>query len=175
VTAVGATMGPETNSPEVVCASQTGGVITSGGGFSIYVTQPSYQSQALNYYFANNNPPSGYNTNGRGYPDVSLIGVNYQVIIQGLTYTVYGTSCSSPVIASFVTLVNSARYDANMSAIGFINPTLYSVGYNSTLGIPNMYNASFNDVTSGDNMCCSSSNAATAVCCSTGFTAAKGW
>lgn len=34
VTAVGASMGPETGKPEVVCSSDRGSVITSGGGFS---------------------------------------------------------------------------------------------------------------------------------------------
>jgi tripeptidyl-peptidase-1 len=168
-------MGPETNSPEVTCTSTGGGVITSGGGFSLSVAQPSWQANALNYYFAHNNPPSGYNTNGRGYPDISLIGVNYQVVIGGVTYPVYGTSCSTPVIAAWVTLVNSARYNSGLPGIGLINPTLYAVGYNNTIGVPNEYNATFNDVTSGSNACCSSSNPATAVCCSTGFTAVKGW
>ena len=36
VTAVGATMGPNTGGPEVACQSQLGGVITTGGGFSTF-------------------------------------------------------------------------------------------------------------------------------------------
>ena len=171
-------MGPETNSEEVVCTSENGGVITSGGGFSTIITQPSYQTDAVNYYFqqaaASASPPlGGYNANGRGYPDISLIGVNYQIFIDGIPYTVYGTSCSSPVFAAFVTLVNTARLAQNKSAIGFINPTLYSVGYNYTLGIPNQFNATVNDVTSGNNFCCASGSSP--LCCTSGFTALKGW
>jgi hypothetical protein len=62
-----------------------------------------------------------------------------------------------------------------MSAIGFINPTLYAVGYNYTLGLNNTYGASLNDVTSGNNKCCAASSSASAICCTSGFTAVKGW
>jgi tripeptidyl-peptidase-1 len=175
VVAVGATMGPQSNQPEVTCTSNGGGVITSGGGFSEYVNQPDYQKNSATYYFAHNSPPSGYNANGRGYPDISYVGVNYEVVIGGEINYVCGTSCTSPMFAGFITLVNSARAATNLSSIGFINPLLYSVGYNNTIGIANEYNATFNDVTSGTNNCCSSSNPATAVCCATGFTAVKGW
>lgn len=170
-------MGPETGGPEVVCSSSTNGVITSGGGFSTKVAQPSWQTKAVNYYFStatgSNAPASGYNAAGRGYPDISLIGVNYQIYLNGYPAIVYGTSCSSPVFAAFVTLVNSKRLSSNLTAIGFINPTLYSVGYNYTLGIPNNYNATFNDVTSGNNKCCASGSHPQ--CCTSGFTAVKGW
>merc|ERR1711907_543394 len=43
VTAVGATQGGVTGGSEVVCSSQTGGVITTGGGFSTQYTAPDYQ------------------------------------------------------------------------------------------------------------------------------------
>jgi tripeptidyl-peptidase-1 len=169
-------MGPETGSPEIVCQSNTGGIITSGGGFSSYYAAPSYQTKTMQLYFqrtASTPPASGYNANGRGYPDISLIGVNYKVIIGGLLYTVYGTSCSSPAIAAYVTLVNSARVAEGKPLIGFINPTLYSVGYNNSVGLPSMYNGTFNDVTSGTNKCCSGSS--NPVCCTQGFTAVAGW
>ena len=39
--------GVEVNAVEVVCQSDTGGSITSGGGFSPYSDQPSWQSAAL--------------------------------------------------------------------------------------------------------------------------------
>jgi subtilase family serine protease len=41
VTAVGATQGPESGLPEVVCQGDTGGTVTSGGGFSTIYTTPS--------------------------------------------------------------------------------------------------------------------------------------
>jgi tripeptidyl-peptidase-1 len=168
-------MGPETGDPEVVCASNTGGVITSGGGFSTAVGTPSWQADTVKYYLDHNNPPAGFNRNGRGYPDISFVGVNYQVINGGVFYTVFGTSCTAPLTAAFVTLVNSARYESGLPPIGLINPLLYSVGYNNTIGVGNEFNATYNDVTSGSNACCSSSNPSSAVCCATGFNAVKGW
>jgi hypothetical protein len=62
-----------------------------------------------------------------------------------------------------------------MSAIGFLNPTLYSVGYNTTVGLNCSYDATFNDVVSGNNSCCGLYSGDNPVCCSTGFTAVKGW
>lgn len=50
VTVVGATMGPESGGPEVVCQSDSGSIITSGGGFSNHFSQPSYQSDAVATY-----------------------------------------------------------------------------------------------------------------------------
>ena len=51
VVAVGATMGPNTNGPEIACQSQLGGVITTGGGFSTYFATPSWQAKAVSGYF----------------------------------------------------------------------------------------------------------------------------
>eukprot|EP00981_Chlorochromonas_danica_P000552 scaffold125_cov156-Ochromonas_danica.AAC.1 len=176
VTAVGATMGPESGSAEITCQSDLGGVITTGGGFSNYYSVPSWQREAITQYFASvtTQPVAGYGT-GRGYPDIALIGVNYQIVVNGKTGGVYGTSCSAPVMAALVSLVNAARLEKNLSSIGFINPTLYSVGINNTQGLGNQYNASFNDIVSGDNLCCSQNDNGNAPCCSTGFYTASGW
>jgi tripeptidyl-peptidase-1 len=193
-------MGPETGSAETVCQSQRSGVITSGGGFSTKISRPSWQTDAINFYFTQATgtaaPEPGYDTDGRGmyflifilflfvifysflclgFPDISFIGVNYQVVINGNTVPVFGTSASAPVFAAFITLVNSVRLHNNMSTIGFINPTLYAVGYNYTLGLNNTYGASLNDVTSGNTKCCAASSSVSTVCCTTGFTAVKGW
>lgn len=45
VTAVGATMGPENGKPEIVCSSDQGSVITSGGGFSKFFSTPGNPSR----------------------------------------------------------------------------------------------------------------------------------
>jgi len=168
VTAVGATMGPETGGAEIACQSQKGGVITSGGGFSSYYAQPSWQTTAVNTYFSTitSTPAAGYNAMGRGYPDVSMIGVWYQVMIQDALTSLFGTSASSPVFAAMITLVNTQRKQNGLSAVGFINPTLYAT---TTTG--------FNDITSGSNKCCAygGTPASGATCCTSGFTAAKGW
>jgi hypothetical protein len=78
VTAVGATQGPESDSAEVACSSATGGVITTGGGFSTVFPQPSYQTTAVQAYLANPNvnlPPTNlFASTGRAYPDVGVMG-----------------------------------------------------------------------------------------------------
>lgn len=163
VTAIGATQGPESGTTEIACSHPTGGLITTGGGFSTKFTAPAYQTAAVAAYFAglpaNQQPASGYAATGRGYPDISMAGFNYEVVVGGATYEVSGTSASSPVIAGMVSLVNAARIKAGKSALGFLNPSIYAYGTTFV-----------NDITSGENNCCAS-----AVCCTEGFYAAKGW
>jgi len=181
VTAVGATMGPEDGDPEIACQSQLGGVITTGGGFSTYFAQPSWQTDVVNGYFANltsgEQPTSGYNPLGRGYPDVSFIGVDYQVIVQGVTETLFGTSASSPVFAAMISLLNAARLANNQSSVGFLNPTLYAFGSNNTFGANGTDVKPFNDVTSGNNKCVvySGGDPSQATCCNSGFYSTYGW
>jgi hypothetical protein len=83
--------------------SQDNGIITTGGGFSTYYSRPSWQSDAVTSYFAglSTSPAAGYNVNGRGYPDVSLVAVKYQVVIAGSLSNIYGTSASAPVFAAY--------------------------------------------------------------------------
>jgi tripeptidyl-peptidase-1 len=161
VTAVGATQGGVTGGPEIVCSEKTGGVITTGGGFSTKFDAPSYQKAAISSYFSTVSPKpvAGYATGGRGYPDVAMAGNNYEVVIAGSVYSVSGTSASSPVTAAMASLVNAKLKSNGGSSIGFINPTLYKAG-----------SSSFNRITSGNNKCTASST-----CCSQGFYAASGW
>ena len=165
-------MGPENGNPEVACQSQLGGVITTGGGFSTFNARPSWQTAAVNAYFAGlatgDTPASGYNPNGRGYPDVSLIGVNYPVVIQGGLASLYGTSASAPVFGAMISLINAARAANGQGPVGFLNPTLYAHGGNST-------STPFTDVTSGHNHCCANGDASAAVCCASGFVSSAGW
>ena len=168
-------MGPESGGAEIACQSQEGGVITTGGGFSTYYPTPSWQTDAVNAYFNNipasdQQPSAGFNRNGRGYPDVSMIGVWYQVFIQGELTSLFGTSASAPLFAAMVSLTNAARAQNGTAPLGFLNPTLYS--YGST-------NAYFNDITAGNNKCMANGNityaATTTVCCESGFNASTGW
>jgi tripeptidyl-peptidase-1 len=109
VTAVGGTMGSGGSVPslgeEIACQSQLNGIITTGGGFSTFYPTPTWQQDAVNTYFDNlpsaSTPSSGYNINGRGYPDISFVAVRYQVMIGGSIFNIYGTSASSPVMAAF--------------------------------------------------------------------------
>jgi tripeptidyl-peptidase I len=157
VTSVGATQvkpGASFTQPEEAAESE----IYSGGGFSNVFSLPSYQASAVKTYFAQHKPPYGpdrYNTSmqSRGIPDISANGVNYVIAIDGTFNYVYGTSASTPVVGSILTLINAARLDLGKSPIGFINPTLYAN--------PGM----FNDITSGGNQGCGTP----------GFTAVTGW
>ena len=44
--------------------------------------------------------------------------------IDGEFELVFGTSCSSPVVGSFITMVNDARLAVGKGPVGFINPTV---------------------------------------------------
>eukprot|EP01038_Epipyxis_sp_PR26KG_P007727 gene7727-10501_t len=167
VTAIGATSGPESSSTEVACEGSSNS-ITTGGGFSSYYATPSWQSDAVDGYFSSISidgisVTSGYDTNGRGYPDISLVGTKYLIKAGGSSgsyKTVHGTSASCPVFAGMISLVNAARKAVGKSTVGWINPTLYKYHSNFT-----------NDVTSGENKCTTSGT----ICCSQGFTCTTGW
>ena len=157
VTSVGATQikpGASVTAPEEACET----VIFSGGGFSNVFPLPSYQASAVKSFFANHPPPYGadrYNNSQttRGFPDISANGANYVVAIDGTFALVYGTSASSPVVGSILTLVNEARFAVGKGSIGFVNPSLYA-----NPGI-------LFDITEGGNQGCGTP----------GFSAVTGW
>ena len=86
VTAVGGTQGPELtkegvfDGSEITCSSVTKAAITSGGAFSNYYMRAntaSFQSTAVDNYLknvagTNRAPVAGFNTGGRGYPDLGI-------------------------------------------------------------------------------------------------------
>jgi tripeptidyl-peptidase-1 len=113
---------------EIACQSDRGGVITSGGGFSTTFAQPSWQTDVVTSYFdgLSDSPQAGYNSKGRAYPDISLSGVWYPIVVGGTTGHVFGTSASAPVLAAFLSLINTKRMANGSTSVGFINPTLYS-------------------------------------------------
>jgi len=169
VVAVGATQGPESGKPETACQSDTGGIITTGGGFSTVFAQPSYQSTEVAKFQSNSTacpPKTMFASNGRGYPDVSMAGYNYEVIVASTTYGVSGTSASAPVFAGVLTLVNNARLKKGKTSVGFVNPSIYSVSRSN----PSV----FHDVTVGNNKCCAKSGVSP-VCCTYGFYCTPGW
>ena len=125
-----------------------------------------WQSNVVSSYFksvlsTSKAPVPGYNSAGRGYPDISAQGTNYVVFIGGAPYLVSGTSASAPVVAGMLSLINAARLALGKTSIGWINPTLYT------------YFRSFtNDITIGKNNCLVES---AGPCCTQGFNAATGW
>jgi tripeptidyl-peptidase-1 len=80
----------------------TGAVITSGGGFSTYWPTPAWQKTHVTKYFKSLStaPAAGYNPGGRGYPDVSFLGVTYNVYTAGELFLTFGTSASAPLFAA---------------------------------------------------------------------------
>ncbi|KAI0738100.1 family S53 protease [Daedaleopsis nitida] len=128
----------------------------SSGGFSNYFDIPDYQADAVSGYLsALGSTNSGkYNATGRGFPDVSAQGVQYEIVLGGKVGGVSGTSASSPLFASVISLVNDRLIAVGKSPLGFLNPFLYSTGADA-----------LNDITSGSNPGCSTN----------GFPAKAGW
>ncbi|KAJ6620708.1 family S53 protease [Mycena sp. CBHHK59/15] len=127
----------------------------SSGGFSRVFTQPSYQASAVSTYLAalGSTNAGKFTPTGRAFPDVSAQGVNVDIVSGGVLEGVSGTSCSSPIFASVIGLVNDRLIAAGKPPLGFLNPFLYAN--------PGM----FNDVTLGHNTGCNTN----------GFPAKTGW
>ncbi|KAF8583812.1 subtilisin-like protein [Ramaria rubella] len=148
ITSVGATQvnpGAKVTDPESACQQ----VIFSGGGFSNVFAIPEYQKAAQATFFAKHNPSfnsTQFNNSRtvRGYPDISANGANYVIAVDGSFSLVFGTSASTPVVGSILTLVNDARLAHGKSPIGFINPTIYTPQFQSA----------FNDILNGTNPGC---------------------
>ncbi|KAH8994045.1 subtilisin-like protein [Lactarius akahatsu] len=171
VVSVGATQinsGATVNDPESACER----VIFSGGGFSDIFPMPSYQKTAVTNFLKVHPPPysaAQFNNSGkaRGFPDLSANGANYVIAINGQFELVFGTSASSPVVGSMITMINDARIAKRKGPVGefrdlfielyegFINPAIYS----------SKFAHAFNDITTGTNPGCATD----------GFTAVKGW
>lgn len=185
VTTVGATQGPESGTPEVVCeadaAIATPPVITSGGGFSGIFGQPNWQTGAVAAYLSSGVqlPPASAYGSGRAYPDIAGMGHAYPIILAGTNVStprhvvcqrgsvvdaaqtaVDGTSASAPLLASMVAHINARRAAVGKPPLGFLNPALYLLN-----------SSAFHDITSGCNACGAGSPP---TCCPNGFFAYTG-
>jgi tripeptidyl-peptidase-1 len=101
----------------------------SGGGFSYDYDRPSYQTAAVKAYLAQQ-PEIGqsqYAANGRGSPDVSLLGQQFVVESGGQLISVGGTSASTPTWGAIISLLNEVCLDASAGkkTLGFVNPLFY--------------------------------------------------
>jgi subtilase family serine protease len=177
VTSVGATVFKTTDgksiSAEHAASIKDGAIITTGGGFSAMAPTPDYQKEDIKQYIAGSTPKppaASYNSTGRGYPDITLNGHNYQVFYPAKDDTadcpctqggVDGTSASSPAVAGMVSLINGHLLAAGKGPVGFLNPLLYKAHAED----PSI----FNDITVGDNSCTRD------YCMIHGYTAGKGW
>ncbi|KAF7378440.1 Family S53 protease-like protein [Mycena sanguinolenta] len=129
----------------------------SGGGFSNYFSVPSWQAADTSAYLGSIGDEFAgmYNPDGRGFPDVASEWEVYIVNEGGVT-SVGGTSCASPIFASFIALVNDRLIAAGKPVLGFLNPLLYSTG-----------RTGLDDVTTGQSFGCSGSTS--------GWNAGTGW
>lgn len=163
VTAVGATQGGVTGGEEVACASDAGGDITTGGGFSLLYDTPAWQRDAVQGYVSQTSA-SDFRAGGRGYPDVALAGNGYAIVVGGRLVSVSGTSASSPSMAGIASTVNARLLGAGKPPLGFLNPSIYSGN-----------SSAFRDITSGNNRCAAPGPDGRVTCCEEGFEATQGW
>lgn len=119
---------------------------TAGGGFGLYPSEnrPKWQNDVVTEYLNSKVLlPNNFSKNGRGYPDVSAIGHNCAVFDSGEISDIDGTSCSSPVFAGIVSLLNDYQVSNGKPKLGFINPILYDMAKDGV----------FNDWIVGNNWC----------------------
>jgi tripeptidyl-peptidase-1 len=145
---------------------------TAGGGFGEYTTEGvvPWQAAAVQSYLNKSLPlPTYFNRNGRGYPDLAVVGHNCPVWENGVLSDVDGTSCSSPTFASIIAILNSHQLARGKPRLGLATPVLHGMYYDD----PSIYQ----DITVGNNWCTEGG------CCPTrpdggseyGYQAAVGW
>ena len=122
---------------------------TSGGGFNNYTNSTPYWQKTEVDYYVKNAPSlpnaSTFNANGRAYPDISLVGHSCPTYLDGSLQGVDGTSCSSPLMAGVVAVINSHQIKNNRQKVGYFNPLLYHIFRNC--------DNCFNKINSGNNWC----------------------
>jgi len=139
-------------------------IFTTGGGFSGYFPQPSYQSTIVNAYLNSGVklPPSEYfNSQNRAFPDIGAIGQNVLIVQSGQVLVTGGTSASAPTIGGIMTLLNDYLLNHGQGPLGFANPLLYQMASEC--------NDCFHNVTHYNNYCTEDA------CCQYGYISAKGW
>ena len=134
------------------------------GGFSNYFNRPAWQVKAANAYLDNKNlfPPTKYfNTQGRIYPDISLVAHNFLINTPSGYNTVDGTSASAPSMSAMIGILNNMRVSKGLSTLGPVGPLLYTMQNNC--------DTCFKDITVGSN------NSSEFTNCKWGYSAAKGF
>ena len=129
-----------------------GGVVVSPDHYAI----PSWQTTAAGSC-------SSCSKNYRNGPDVSA-NANFTFYVcadqSACTANNYGgTSFAAPMWAGYLPLINQQAIANGNKPLGFINPSLYSIGVGSS------YDANFHDITSGSN----------GFSATTGYDLASGW
>jgi len=154
-----------TSTNEQAASQNNAAGFDTGGGFSNYAKLQPFQQAAVTNYLKSGVPlpdPSLFNPLNRGYPDIAAIGGNVCVLDpQQPCSMTGGTSASSPIVASIITLLNQDRLNAGKKPLGFVSPLIYHL-----LGL-NQNKFFTTDPTSGNNGGeCGTDH---------GFNAAPGW
>jgi tripeptidyl-peptidase-1 len=119
---------------------------TSGGGFSKYNQRYFWQSKFIEDYFESGKYiPKQTQYSGRAYPDVSIVGHYCPTVEHGNVEGIDGTSCSSPLFATIISILNNYQQANGRPRLGFVNPIMYMM-YNTNPLI-------FNDIQVGNNSC----------------------
>ena len=138
---------------------------TTGGGFAVYnETRPKWQNTAVKRYLRRKSKkPKHFPKNGRGYPDVAAVGHNCPTVMGGDLMGIDGTSCSSPIFASLISLLNDYQKTRGKPRLGFVNPVLYKMWEDNSM--------IFHDITKGNNWCTEEQ------CCNNtfGYESTVGW
>jgi kumamolisin len=134
-TTLEANLTTDTITSEVVWNETASNEGATGGGVSDIFPKPSYQDSV-------NVPAPTTSGGGRGVPDVAGDAdpvTGYQVIIDGSSTIVGGTSAVAPLYAGLFALINQALVQQGKSRVGFVNPSLYQNP------------SAFHDIVSGSN------------------------
>jgi hypothetical protein len=145
------------------------GWVGSEGGWNNESPIPSWQSPVIN---SSNGGGSSY----RNIPDVAAEANldNYFCANGACGGGAGGTSLAAPRWAGVVALINqqvaaNATAAGSNSTIGFLNPTIYTVGQGSS------YGSAFHDITTGSNPCSSSPGCPGSFSAVTGYDLVTGW
>jgi len=140
VTAVGGTV-LTTNGPGGSWKAETGWSDSAGMPSKNGIPIPSYQQLAGVI-----NSSNGGSKTLRNIPDVAAASVSLYICANGTCKnTGGGTSFAAPQWAGIIAMVNQQRVANGQSHIGFLNPTLYSIGTGSS------FDTDFHDIVSGNN------------------------
>ena len=180
VTSVGAIMDVRMAEGEdpvmAACMAPSGGLITSGGGFSVLYDRPEWQEEAVSEYLDRDHSgykyypgqgQTGFAPTGRGYPDVSFYGYNIPVITCDEISGFAGTSASAPMFGGLLLQLIARLEESGVCGgrdITFVqlNRFLYKAA--------KTHSAAFIDIVHG-NIAWSSST----VNCGLGYEATEGW
>jgi len=151
---------------EILAEPLTGALITGGGGFSSVAPRPTWQDNLVGSYLENNElPPSTwFNSANRGYPDMSLNGHNFPVVVNGRIGNYDGTSASSPSLAAMFALMNEVLLSNGKKPLGLVAPLLYQMAIDEPTAFNKISPITVNNRTvGGDNACTSM------YCCQYGY------